>query len=659
MKNNKRNTSVFKRISAAITACCLLSGTLNSYQVNKSPVYAEAADSSFIIEQERTLSYAGGRNYTVTLDAASYFTSEFSPEDVDHPGNGYYEVPCDGKYLVQLWGGNGGGSGTSEGNTGTGKGGAGGYVWSIMTLDKGDVLLYSIGTNGTKSAYSGKGGGKNGDGGGHGEDGNIAVGGGGGYSAVYYYPKGSFGGSAVPTEAERRQNYVLIAGGGGGAGGYSTNSDYQRLSTPDGGDAGSIGSSLSGSIVNSEVPGTYYIGANGVSSGTSAKYVGIGGSAPPGTAVVSEEKDFRFLWWEGTYESSSAAGKYWADGGAGGAGNLNGGGGGAGYCGGSGGVMKTIVDDDSIGGGGGGSSFIASASNMTNDLSVLSEGELAVFESNAAENTSTVGGFCNIVYLSGAQIDFSLYENVNFNIPVSDYFDITAVDTHGNGTWNAENNTITGVDISPDEQGRIDKRADITLTFTAKDSFAGGNNVPLLDGTISVTPSEINFPDFKVDNELDRVNVPTNFTLDTYSFWHDAYTEADAPITESELYKTNISELTTKTDFISSVSNVSITPLLAGNNKPQATQAFDISYTVTPSSNAASVGHVQNEKTYSGTAVVNIREEGTVYVPNDANINSPTASLNDDNSDINLIPQNSKRIFHSKEGTNPAVTATK
>ncbi len=25
----------------------------------------------------------------------------------------------------------------------------------------------------------------------------------------------------------------------------------------------------------------------------------------------------------------------------------------------------------------------------------------------------------------------------------------------------------------------------------------------------------------------------------------------------------------------------------------------------------------------------------------------------------NLIPQNSKRIFHSKEGTNPAVTATK
>ncbi|MCQ2469055.1 MAG: glycine-rich protein [Ruminococcus sp.] len=639
MRIHHNNISIFKRIAAVCTACCLFAEAMGTVHEINNTAFAEDTQNTFMIDQKRTLAYAGGRSYTMTLDAASYFSNGYSPASTQQSEDNYYTAPYDGKYLVQLWGGDGGDGNSFE--YVSGKGGAGGYVWSIVTLEKGDVLLYNIGTKGTSTVREDTGGGVNGNGGAHGDDGSLHIGGGGGFSAVYYYPKGTFDGSIRPSEADRMSRYIMIAGGGGGGGGFELDSLFFRTNLPDGGSGGHMGTSASGVISDSAVPGTYFAGSDGKSSGTSQAYVGKGGTYKPGAAVTSDSTYILFV---GNVRSNSESGNDWfrislpdVDGGSGGAGNLNGGAGGAGYCGGSGGTMKALLNNDNTGGGGGGSSFLASAEYMTNDLSKLSESEQVMYNNSLSEKSnSSQGGYCNIAYLSSEQPNLSVYESVNFSIPVSDYFNVSA-ETNGNGTWNAADNTITGVDISPDKHGRENNHADITLTFTAKDTFPGGNNVPLLDGQIGMSATGVTLPAFDADKDLDKVNVPLAYTLDTFSFWHDKYTDADAPVTETELYSMNCTADSTDA-YGNVISAVTMDPALtAPYNKPQATQTFDISYTVTPNEDkTAKVGPVQHERTYSGTAVVNIKEEDTTFVPNSDNLDTPTGNLNDDNSDIKI-----------------------
>ncbi len=639
MRIHHNNKSILKRIAAVCTACCLFTEAIGTVHEHKNKAFAEntpEAKNTFMVDQKRTLAYAGGRSYTMTLDAASYFSNEYYPTSTSQSSDNYYEAPYNGKYLVQLWGGDGGDGNQFE--SASGKGGAGGYVWSIVTLNKGDVLLFNIGTKGDSTRREDTGGGQNGNGGAHGDDGSLKIGGGGGYSAVYYYPNGTFDGSLRPSEADRMSRYIMIAGGGGGGGGFELDSLFFRTNLPDGGSGGNINTSASGTVSDSAVPGTYFAGSDGKSSGTSLAYVGKGGTYKPGAAVNSNSTYVLFV---GNVRSSSESGNDWfrislpdADGGSGGAGNLNGGAGGAGYCGGSGGTMKALLDNDNTGGGGGGSSFLASASNMTNILSDLTESEREIYEKSISDNSNSAqGGYCNIAYLSSEQPNLSVYENAAFTIPVSEYFDLTAVETHRNGTWTEGSNTITGVNISPDEHGRENNHADITLTFTAKDDFPGGNNVPLLNGKIGMSVEGADLPSFDADDDLDKVNVPLAYTLDTFSFWHDDYTKTDDTVTETDLYSTNISDFSENT-FDNAVSAVSISPALE-NNKPQGTTKFKISYTVTPNEeNTAKIGPVQHERTYSGTAVVNIKEEDTTYVPDSEH--SATDDLDGSNSDITI-----------------------
>lgn len=639
MKMHQSNISIIKRLSAVFMSCCLFSTSIVTVHGNANKAFAVDTQNTFMIDQKRTLAYAGGRSYTMTIDADSYFSNEYSPSSTNQSEDNYYTAPYDGKYLVQLWGGDGGDGNQYEEYSG--KGGAGGYVWSIVELGKGDVLLYNIGTKGTSTVRENSGGGQNGDGGAHGDDGSMSVGGGGGYSAVYYYPEGTFDGSLRPSEADRMSKFIMIAGGGGGGGGFGADATYFHTGSPTGGDGGKMGSSASGSISDSAVPGTYFAGSDGKSSGTSLAYVGKGGTYKPGAAVKSGPT---YIFLRGNVYSYSTAGNDWfrisipdIDGGSGGAGNLNGGAGGAGYCGGSGGVMEGYVNYTNISGGGGGSSFLASASNMTNDTSDLSGSQETIYNKKLSENTnSSNGGCCNIAFLGNEDSNLSAYESVNFSIPVSDYFNVSA-ETNGNGTWNSTDNTITGVDISPDEHGRAHNHADITLTFTAKDTFPGGNNVPLLDGQIGMSATGVTLPAFDADEELDNVNVPLAYTLDTFSFWHDDYTKTDDTVTETDLYSMNCTADSTDA-YGNVISAVTMDPALtAPYNKPQATQTFDISYTVTPNEeNKAKVGPVQHERTYSGTAVVNIKEEDTTFVPNSDNLSTPTGNLNDDNSDIKI-----------------------
>lgn len=661
MRIHHNNISIFKRIAAVCTACCLFAEAMGTVHEINNTAFAEDTQNTFMIDQKRTLAYAGGRSYTMTLDAASYFSNGYSPASTQQSEDNYYTAPYDGKYLVQLWGGDGGDGNSFE--YVSGKGGAGGYVWSIVTLEKGDVLLYNIGTKGTSTVREDTGGGVNGNGGAHGDDGSLHIGGGGGFSAVYYYPKGTFDGSIRPSEADRMSRYIMIAGGGGGGGGFELDSLFFRTNLPDGGSGGHMGTSASGVISDSAVPGTYFAGSDGKSSGTSQAYVGKGGTYKPGAAVTSDSTYILFV---GNVRSNSESGNDWfrislpdVDGGSGGAGNLNGGAGGAGYCGGSGGTMKALLNNDNTGGGGGGSSFLASAEYMTNDLSKLSESEQVMYNNSLSEKSnSSQGGYCNIAYLSSEQPNLSVYESVNFSIPVSDYFNVSA-ETNGNGTWNAADNTITGVDISPDEHGRENNHADITLTFTAKDTFPGGNNVSLLDGQIGMSATGVTLPAFDADKDLDKVNVPLAYTLDTSSFWHDKYTDADAPVTETDLYSMNCTADSTDA-YGNVISAVTMDPALtAPYNKPQAPQTFDISYTVTPNEeNKAKVGPVQHERTYSGTAVVNIREEDTTFVPNSDNLNTPTGNLNDDNSDIKIKTSRSLEYTDSSYQTVITVSAS-
>ncbi|MBE6534638.1 MAG: hypothetical protein E7678_06720, partial [Ruminococcaceae bacterium] len=287
--------------------------TMYGAHLNYTTNITENPDGSYTVVADMYTSYA------VTMDNLNLVTSE----------DGYYTVDRAGKYLVEIWGG--------DGATASGKGGAGGYVYGIIDLSVGDTLYYTLGGSGQPTNTTGVGGGANG-GGHHGENGSTTIGGGGGYSALFLFGKDYFKENYLDendfligniSEADRISKYVMIAGGGGGGGSYGQDSN----GTSDGGAGGYIGSTSGVLGSGYDVEGTFFSGLSGSSTGTSNEYTGKGGSNVPGKVVST-------MWgwgkgdspndWRGTYNSNLI-------GGAGGSGNYRGGAGGAGFCGGSGG----------------------------------------------------------------------------------------------------------------------------------------------------------------------------------------------------------------------------------------------------------------------------------------------------------------------------------
>ena len=167
----------------------------------------------------KALSYTGENyEFSVTVDQT---TNEIllpaTAETVTYTSDAEasWEAPTDGWYLFQIWGGNGGYSGTAtiygvyntdaeseSKSVGRGSGGNGGYIYGAVYLAKGDTIDYTLGkvgsTGGNTSARLSSTGYKNYR--------NLGSGvGGGGYASTLIY----------------NDTVLLIAGGGGGAGSSS------------------------------------------------------------------------------------------------------------------------------------------------------------------------------------------------------------------------------------------------------------------------------------------------------------------------------------------------------------------------------------------------------------------------------------------------------
>lgn len=569
-------------------------------------------------EYEETLRTAsnGGLLFTAKIKAQQ------SVEDISVNSqiskNGYFTAGQSGEYLIELWGGTGA-SGDNTSYSSGGAGGAAGYVYGTISLEKGETLYYTIGGNGTQTLSDEEGGGANGTGGNHGSIGSYMVGGGGGYSAVFSFSPGEFekkylgadGQLLTETidEKDRVSKYIMIAGGGGGGGagnGFSFNG--AASGSPDGGAGGNLSSGyglLSGASY--DVSGTFFAGSDGRSSGTSTAYVGRGGSYIPGPANGTTTGLFetnRANDWKGTYNSSTK-------GGAGGSGNLRGGAGGAGFCGGSGGIMTGILSPDNVGGGGGGSSFLSER------ITYQGLDENAEAKRNGTHD-SQAGGAVHICYLG--QQEQTALSSLEISGTVSRYFDIAFVYAdRGEAAFSGANFSITGASALPDSEGN---GLTVYLELLPKSGFAGGNKVPIFEEqTLSVvteeTPESAVIP---IAESCAFANIELNFEVIAHS---DITNEEGKSYAVTDLYQDNYEDIRDhletdwRYDFIESIgpytvsdqngilpNDGQVTPLAEVNRYP-------VAFTVVPKENgAATVGKVQKTRTFKKDAVITLLDPG-------------------------------------------------
>ncbi len=544
----------------------------------------------------------GDGTYTLSLTAKTEISHTALNSDIYTAERGYYEVPADGKYIIQAWGSEGGKG--SDVNTSLlesnaregGQGGQGGYVEGVFELKKGQKVAYTIGSNGSTTNTEGIGGGVNGSGGAHGGYGSYGVGGGGGYTAVYVYEEND------DVTYNHNDNYVLIAGGGGGGGaGHSSQSK-----TPDGGNAGNMNTSAKASLTaeqNNGIAGTYYAGSNGKSNSDNDDYVGQGATNIPGESNSS-------VWgwlsassgndWLATYNPNK-------EGGLGGDGNGRGGAGGAGFAGGGGGVQHNIISAWDCGGGGGGSSFIA-ANAETVDESYRTY--------MASENTSTTGGSVVIIPIIDNIDNTSTLADTTISGTISEYFEIISGGTISGNTF-----TFDDVNLEP---GMTNDSQVITVNIIVKprEGFAGGNSVPVLENMVV---SNENYT-FNIDEKAntDYVNVPWTHKIITNTI----YAEPGDTLATADLYADDNGRENVGTDnyeFISEISEYSVDGINGDTFiAPDETTRYTVSYTVTATNAAAKVG-TPVHGTISATAVVDV--SGLIEVPVDGAMNGYNKTL--------------------------------
>lgn len=577
------------------------------------------------IDAEKTLSDSGNGIFRLTLEASSYIKSEYRTQVHEYSEDGYYVIQEDGYYLVEVWGGSGaaGGDSVTTDNLG-GLGGSAGYVYGYMYLTKGQTVLFTIGTDGQTATVQESGGGAN-EGGNHETWSVYDVGGGGGYSAVYLFnsTKTSFSLS----EQERLNNYIMIAGGGGG-GGAASSLWETATGRPNGGRGGHVTASLSGHLSandNNGVAGTYFAGSDGRSSGTNASYVGKGGTNVPGAVPKSWDGWSAVLNpndWTGTYEDGIINEEFdrSQEPGCGGMGARRGGAGGAGFCGGSGGFQTSPWLSTNIGGGGGGSSFIADTT-INGDAIVWQSLPASVRQYLNDTNYSHVGGSCVITYLGAgtpdeSTVDTAHMQDVDITGTISRYFDIvSATSTTGTVTVNGQTVTVIGADISPDAAGYREHVNTLQLIIKAKDGFAGGNNVPVIDNVFTLTPVDHSAITVEADPATDYANVPLmGFKATARSYMSN---DPDESYPVNSLYtdeyanaRNNMSDW--KYMFLSSIGSYSVkrgTSTISGSVSPDVTTEYTVQFTVTPkTTDIAVVGTPVAATTYSAVSTITIVE---------------------------------------------------
>lgn len=581
-------------------------------------VTSTQASGRFILGSEtinyvQTLKANGDGTFSLVFELESASSVIDGNTDSSVSQNGYFTAPADGDYLVQLWGGTGGNGGAPEGGGQAGVGGAGGYVYGIISLKKGQTLYYQLGGNGRSTTSQDSGGGANGPGGHAGASTTNIVGGGGGYSAVYLFDEGEFENKYLDAngnfaaedivEADRVSKYIMIAGGGGG-GGYGTNDAGSNA--PSGGAGGTIGFGTSGITSDN---GTFFAGSDGSTSGTNTDYVGKGGTNVPGEVRqailhalgINYFSGLQANDWSGSYDAQTAGGN-------GGAGNLRGGSGGAGYAGGSGGVQMGVLLVNNIGGGGGGSSYISSLVRYTD----LTEEETALLED---ANSSNTGG--GVVIKAVEDNSATSLAGLSLSATPSTYFTINNVLLDGEAVA-AEDltvgedglHTVSGIDITGGAKT-------LEIVLKPKRGFAGGNGVPLLTGNSITLGDGTNTASLALYSDCAKANVPLNFKAVGQNLM------TNIPGTKFEvtkLYQDNVSDLDLSTwqyDFIASVGEYKVYSL--NNNEitsdtiaPSETTRYYVGYVVTPKSGtAAVVGDVVKTKEIRAVAIVTVVSNGS------------------------------------------------
>ena len=515
-----RKTNLLKRVTSALLCIAILLPifsvfTLVSFASGGDSAVNSTGTSTETIYQngiyytiEKTTVYTGNNTYRFDVTLSSTLSKAEGAVTRTAAKNGYFTVDKTGYYMIELWGGSG-----AEGednsmlflNRPGGEGGARGYLYARIYLEAGQTLVYSIGTNGQQSKRDNEesDGGVNGSGGELGENpGNYGVGAGGGFSALYIFNKGDTFDPAWITdeavnipESYRLSRYVMIAGGGGGGGAGNgiaienakdKNGNYY---TADGGYGGNVmnGSSVTITDADGNVKGYVFAGGDGGSSGTVTSYVGKGGTNRPGTSpstlnggyVASPDPNN----WTGTASDRSY--------GAGGGSMFRGGGGGAGYAGGSGGIMEGQMLPECVGGGGGGSSYIAAT---VGDRAVQYTGfdsETEKYIKGYSACPSSVGGALILTYLgdeAGTSINTSFLNNVSISGSFSEYFEIKNI-TSTTGATSFSNTAYTfgvsGLDITPADESGNGSVGALSIVFTPKSGFAGGNNIQLIKSTVA------------------------------------------------------------------------------------------------------------------------------------------------------------------------------
>ena len=576
-----------KTISYLLTLCLLMQTCFVGFAFGETASVNQQIDiAGTKIDVNQDLRENADGTYTLSIELASEINRVAKSENNNVSRNEYFTAKVAGKYLIELWGGDGAdGSNTSYGQGG--KGGLGGHVYGVVDLEVGQTLYYVIGGDGVQTVATDDGGGVNGDGGHHGDIGSVAVGGGGGYSAVFLFDQGEFEEKYLDEdgqmrfddidEADRTSKYIMIAAGGGGGGaGNGFSFGGRQSGTADGGAGGSIGNT-SGVLENSngieyDVEGTFYAGENGKSSGTSYEYVGHGATNNPGTIAdtfTTLLKGKQPNDWKGLYNRDFL-------GGGGGGGNFRGGAGGAGFCGGSGGIQTSILIPTNVGGGGGGSSFMAK----------IVEPAPADFVPEHTKNDSIHGGMVSIEFL-GTTTDLVL-NDLNLSLDVSKYFDITGVTEGGVNkahTLAGQTLSVSDIDLGTDGEPKT-----IEITFKPKEGFAGGNDVPLFKDNKFTCSHDGVSADIVPEAKTAYVNVPLNFDIITDSY---SYNEKQPEFEVANLYKsygTTHNELCQnfksddRYEFIDDISEIvvkdSTSTTVSGKINIQETTQFDVSYTV-------------------------------------------------------------------------------
>ena len=634
----------------------------------------------------------GDETYELQLELNAEFYEHAINTDPAAPARGYFTTNYDGWYLVELWGGDGADGPADSGRQG-GTGGTGGYVYGKVYLKAGQTLYYSLGGDGRYTYVSGEGGGANGGGNG-GSTVTYGVGGGGGYSALFLFPEtegsntfanlylddaGKLKSDNI-SEYDRATKYLMIAGGGGGGGaadGASLNSSSGSR-RPNGGNGGNMDAAVKGTIVGDglTVAGTFYAGGDGQFSGNSDAYIGHGGTSTPGeiaSTAWSWSSGEKPNDWTGAYNNATP-------GGSGGAGNLRGGSGGGGFCGGSGGIQQSLVSATNVGGGGGGSSFVAAKANeysiltnRTDDAATgITDAEYAILDKVNNEAGCT-GGRVAITYLAGEHLndDITKAQSLDVSFTVSPYFNVSDLafsqlryeyDANGNatGNTNVSYDTTTGLltlkelSLVPTSTN-LDGNLTVSLKFTPKERFRGGNDVPLLVGdkvTVAVAGTDANAAvdnttkcEISLDKNLCYVNVPLKFSVDVRNHTYTSTGAADwsVSLTPDQMHNTAADTVRKESiangdpmyAFIQSATDCAVAGMI-GSTEISATTVFPVSFTVVPKNNAE-INPVSGPATIS-TTVFTADATVTILAPHDGYIHGQkmqfvkNLSANDDDS---------------------------